>query len=65
MKHSEIYDKHQDRRVGTKKKRTNENLDPVARKARVSFKNYVREIRNAELEDYGYEDDEYTDVKNQ
>lgn len=65
MKHSEIYDKHQDRRTGSKKKRANENLDPVVRKARVSFKNYVREIRNAELEEYGYEDDDYADVEHQ
>ena len=64
MKHSEIYDKHQDRRsLGSKRKRTNENLDKVARKARVSFKNYVREIKDAELEDY-YDDEEdsYADV---
>ena len=51
MKHSEIYDKHADRRKGGKsKKRVNENRDSWERHARVSFKNYVREVRQADLE---------------
>lgn len=51
MKHSEIYDKHADRRKGGKqKKRMNEGGDNWDRHARVSFKNFVREIRHADLE---------------
>lgn len=49
MKHSEIYDKHQDRRKETKKKKAGDQ-DKWDRKARVSFKNYVREVRQADLE---------------
>lgn len=59
MKHSEIYDKHADRRQGKKsKKRVNES-DNWDRHARVSFKNYVRDLRQADLEAEfdDYEDD--------
>lgn len=58
MKHSEIYDKHTDRRKSTKStkpKKTGEQ-DKWDRKARVSFKNYVRSIKDAERADF--EDDE-------
>lgn len=52
MKHTEIYDKHVDRRKAVKsKKKRGGDQDNWDRKARVSFKNYVRDIRQAELED--------------
>ena len=60
MKHSEIYDKHSDRRKSAKpKKRVNESRDNWDRHARVSFKNFVRELRQADLEADldDYEDD--------
>lgn len=64
MKHSEIYDKHADRRSrGKTKKRVTEKNENWDRYARVSFKNYVRDVRISELEedlddyDYDYEDD--------
>lgn len=45
MKHSEIYDKHADRRkIGGKPKKFKEGKDLEARQRRVSFKNYVREL---------------------
>lgn len=53
MKHSEIYDKHVDRRkpAGKQKKKNSDNDGWENRKARVSFKNHIRNIRQAELED--------------
>lgn len=52
MKHSDIYDKHADsRKNGKTKKKFNEGLDKIARKARASFKNYVRELEEGLLED--------------
>lgn len=59
MKHSEIYDKHQDRRkdVKAKKKKPGEQ-DRWDRKARVSFKNYVRQVRDNELAEELDEDDQ-------
>lgn len=52
MKHAEIYDKHADQRKRTKhkKKKLGEH-DEWDRRARTSFKNYVRDLRQAELED--------------
>jgi len=51
MKHSEIYDKHTDRRKGGgKPKKFKENKDFDARQRRVSFKNYVRELEEELLE---------------
>lgn len=51
LRHGEIYDKHVDRRKSSKhKKKFNENYDREARKRRVSFKNYVREIEEHLLE---------------
>lgn len=49
MKHSEIYDKHEDRRKKGSPKKKGEH-DKWDRKARVSFKNYVRSLRDTELE---------------
>lgn len=61
MKHFEVYDKHADRRkgVGKQKKKLNEH-DKWDRKARVSFKNYVKQLRDSELEndDGDYDSDE-------
>jgi hypothetical protein len=52
VKHSEIYDKHQDRRKENRaKKKKHTDSDKWDRKSRVSFKNYVRDIRQTELED--------------
>ena len=53
MKHDEIYDKHVDQRKKAKfkKKKTNESRDFEARKQRVSFKNYVRQVEEELLED--------------
>ncbi len=58
MKHSEIYDKHADRKNGKPKKRKPEG-EHWDRKARVSFKNYVRDLKHADLEEGldDYEDD--------
>lgn len=58
MKHSEIYDKHADRKANKPKKRKQEG-DQWDRKARVSFKNYVRTLKQADLEEDldDYEDD--------
>lgn len=50
MKHDEIYDKHDDRRKAPKKKKPKEH-DKWDRKARVSFKNYVRQLHDDDLED--------------
>ncbi len=50
MKHSELYDKHADRKSAKPKKKPGET-DKWDRKARVSFKNYVRDLRHADLED--------------
>lgn len=51
MKHSEIYDKHSDRRKGNGKlKKFKEGKDSDARRVRVSFKNYVRELEEELLE---------------
>lgn len=58
MKHTEIYDKHADRRSKKPKKKFTEANDRLARKQRVSFKNYVRELDEALLEeDLELEDD--------
>jgi hypothetical protein len=52
MKHSEIYDKHADRRKGgSKPKKFKESKDLDARHRRASFKNYVRELEDELLED--------------
>lgn len=51
MKHQEIYDKHSDQRKGNGRKKFKEGVDKMARKARVSFKNYVRELEEELLED--------------
>ena len=60
MKHDEIYDKHSDRRKSAKPKKTSEQ-DKWDRKARVSFKNYVRSVRDDELA--GELDDEENDLQ--
>lgn len=58
MKHTEIYDKHADRRSKKPKKKVNEAADKLARRQRVSFKNYVRELEEELLEqDMELEDD--------
>lgn len=58
MKHSEIYDKHADRKSTKSKKKKHETGDKWDRHARVSFKNYVRDVRQAEAEaDLDDEDD--------
>ena len=59
MKHSEIYDKHADRKVASKPKKRKQESDQWDRKARVSFKNYVRNLKQADLEEDldDYEDD--------
>ena len=49
MKHDEIYDKHSDRRKSVKAKKKTPEQDKWDRKARVSFKNYVRNVRDEEL----------------
>jgi hypothetical protein len=53
MKHSEIYDKHVDNRKSNKapKKKFKEGMDRDARRQRVSFKNYVRELGEELLDD--------------
>lgn len=53
MKHSDIYDKHADNRKVDKPKRKKfvEGRDFEARKRRVSFKNYVRDLEEEFLED--------------
>lgn len=59
MKHSEIYDKHADRRQkGQKPKKKKGSGEWDDRHHRVSFKNYVRQIRDKELEDEDDFDDE-------
>jgi hypothetical protein len=51
MKHSEIYDKHADRRKSCgKPKKFKEGKDLDARQRRVSFKNYVRALEEELLE---------------
>ena len=51
MKHSEIYDKHADHRDRTGKfKKLKERKDQDARRSRVNFKNYVRELEEELLE---------------
>jgi hypothetical protein len=51
MKHSEIYDKHTDRRKSDRKpNKLKEGKDFDARQRRVSFKNYVRELEDDLLE---------------
>lgn len=58
MKHSEIYDKHANRKDSVKPKKRKQEGDNWDRKARVSFKNYVRSVKQADLEeDLDYEDD--------
>jgi hypothetical protein len=50
MKHDEIYDKHSDHRKSAKTpKKKDKKGDPGERKSRVSFKNYVRQLRDDEL----------------
>lgn len=51
MKHAEIYDKHADRKNKPPKKKFKESVDRDARRRRVSFKNYVRELEEDFLED--------------
>lgn len=52
MKHDEIYDKHADRKHSKgPKKKFKESFDPVDRKRRTSFKNYVRALEEELLED--------------
>lgn len=53
MKHEEIYDKHVDNRKCAKapKKKFKEGMDRDARRQRLSFKNYVRELEEEFLED--------------
>lgn len=53
MKNIELFDKHVDRRKAPKKKqRTFEKEDTAtSRAARVSFKNYIRELEESLLDD--------------
>jgi len=53
VKHSEIYDKHDDRRKAARKpkKKGSDKSDRIDRLARVSFKKYVQNVRQAELEE--------------
>jgi len=59
MKHSEIYDKHSDRRQKQKPKKKKSSGEWEDRHARVSFKNYVRNVRDRELEDEDEDDEQY------
>lgn len=52
MKHSEIYNKHEDhRKGGGKPKKKGEKTDRVDRLARTSFKRYVQSLKTADLEE--------------
>jgi uncharacterized protein (DUF1919 family) len=52
MKREEIYDKHADRRKNQHPKSKKRNqIDWEERRSRVSFKNYIRKIRDKELEE--------------
>lgn len=48
---------------GPKRKKTNESADILARKRRVTFKNYIRELEEEELLNDDLEDEEDQDDK--